>query len=281
MIVVFGSTGNVGRHVVTGLVAAGERVRAFTRDPARARFDESVEVVAGDLRDPGTVLAALTGADGVYVATSPDALAHELAVAAALRRSGAGRVVKLSSVAANAPVTDSYGAAHAAAENAFMDSGAEWTVLRPAGYMSNVLQWRSSITSQGRVYQPYGKVRRAVIDPEDVAAVAVACLTTAGHHGKAYQLTGPEALTAPQQTARVSVALGRPLEFVDVDPEQARNGMIRAGMPPELVDGLLSSMADPGPLRGGTPQSTVRQITGRPPATFDSWLARHLTELRG
>jgi uncharacterized protein YbjT (DUF2867 family) len=280
MIVVFGSTGTVGRLVVNGLVAAGERVRAFTRDPARATFGPGVEVVAGDLQEIGTVRAALAGADGVFVATSPDALAHELTLADALRDSGAGRVVKLSSVAANPPVTDSYGGAHADAEKAFMESGAEWTALRPAGFMSNVMQWKKSIKSQGRVYQPHGGIQRAVIDPEDVAAVAVSCLTTPGHHEKAYQLTGPEALSAPQLTAKVSAVLRRPLQFVEVDPEQARNGMIGAGMPPQLVEGLLASMADPGALRGGTPMPTVQQITGRSPATFDSWLARHVAELR-
>lgn len=281
MILVLGSTGTVGRHVVAGLLAAGERVRAFTRDPARARFDETVEVVGGDLSEPGTVLAALADVAGVFVSTSADALPHELTVADTVRRRGTRRVVQLSSVAAIVPVTGSYGAAHAAAEHAFEQSGAEWTALRPAGFMSNVLQWKPSIKAEGKVYQPYGSIPRAVIDPEDVAAVAVTCLTTAGHHGNAYQLTGPEALTAPQQTAKVSAALRRPLEFVDVQPELARKAMTGAGIAPELAAGLIASMADPRPQRGGTPLPTVQQIARRPPATFDAWLARHLTELSG
>jgi uncharacterized protein YbjT (DUF2867 family) len=284
MILVLGSTGNVGRHVVAGLLAAGEKVRAFTRDPARAAasgFGGEVQVVTGDLGEPDTVLAALTGVDRVFVATSPDALAHEVAVAGAVRRSGVSRVVKLSSVAANPPVNDAYGRAHATGEQAFIEADVEWTALRPAGYMSNVLQWKRSIASQGKVFQPYGKVERAVIAPADVAAVAVTCLTNDGHHGKAYQLTGPQSLTAPEQTAMIAAALGRQVEFVDADPEQARNGMVNAGMPADLVDGLLASMAELGPLRGGTPTSAVRDLTGREPVTFDAWLKLHLTDLSG
>ncbi|MEV5755146.1 NAD(P)H-binding protein [Actinoallomurus sp. NPDC052308] len=279
MIVVFGSTGTVGRQVVTGLVAAGRRVRAVTRDPARASFDAAVEVVRADITEPGSVLAAIEGADAVYMATAPEALAHERTVADAVRRTGTGRVVKLSSVAALPPVLDSYGAAHAAGERAFAESGAGWTVLRSAGFMSNVLQWGWSIHSAGAVYQPYGMVPRALIAPEDVAAAAIVCLTTRGHDGKTYQLTGPEALTGPEQTERVAAAIGRPLRFVDADPEQARQGMIGAGMPEDLTDGLLASMADRDPRRGGTPLPTVRELTGRPPTRFDTWLAEHVGEL--
>jgi uncharacterized protein YbjT (DUF2867 family) len=278
MFLVFGSTGRVGRHVVDRLVDAGERVRAFTRDPAHARFGETVEVFPGNLADYGAVLAALDGVTGVFMATSPDALEHELVVAEAVRERGVTRVVKLSSVAANVPVSDSYGRAHAAAEDALVKSGAEWTALRPAGFMTNVLQWKRSIAAQGKVFQPYSDVARAMIDPADVAAAAVVCLTSEGHGERAYQLTGPEALTAPQLTARIGDALGRKLEFIGVDPEQSRKGMTQAGMPPDLVDGLLSSMAEPGPLRGGTPQPDAGRLLGRSPATFDSWLSRHLSE---
>ncbi|WP_131738440.1 NAD(P)H-binding protein [Actinomadura roseirufa] len=281
MYLVFGSTGNVGRHVVSGLTAAGARVRAFTRDPARAGFAAPVETAAGDLKDPAAVSAALDGVTAVFMATSADALEHEAVVAEAVRERGVGRVVKLSSVAANAPVTDSYGRAHAAAEEAFAKSGAELTALRPAGFAANVLQWRRSIAGQGKVFQPYGDVARAVIDPADVAACAVACLLDGAHGGRAHQLTGPEALTAPQLTARLAAALGRPLEFVPVDPEQARKGMTQAGMPADLVDGLLASMAEPGPLRGGVPTPDVERILGRPPAPFETWLARNRDAFAG
>lgn len=282
MIVVLGSTGTVGRHVAADLVATGHRVRAFTRSRARARalFDDRVEIAEGDLGVPGTVLAALADADGVFVvSTGPDALAQELTVADAVRRRGVRRVVKLSSVAAIPPVTDSYGAAHGAAECAFAESGAEWTALRAAAFMSNVRQWKSSIRSESKVYQPCSDIPRAVIDPRDVAAVAVACLTTHGHHGRAYQLTGPEALTASQQAAKISAALGRPLELVDIGPDAAIDAMSGSGMPRQFARGLLAALADPDPRRGALPLPTVRQVTGRPPATFDAWLARHLTEL--
>jgi uncharacterized protein YbjT (DUF2867 family) len=281
MILVLGSTGTVGRHVVSGLAAAGERVRAFTRDPAGARFGDGVEVVEGDVGVPGTVMDALTGVDAVFVGISSDVLPAGPGVADAVRRRGIRRVVQLSSVVANAPVVDPYGKMHAAAERAFAESGAELTVLRSAGFMSNVLQWCSTVASQDRVYQQFAAIPRAVVDPADVAATAVACLTGAGHGGRTYQVTGPEALTARDMAAKLSAALGRPLRFTEVRPEEARELMIGAGTPPDIADALLLAMSDPDPQRGGVPLPTVREVTGRPPATFDAWLERHLPAFRG
>lgn len=280
MIVVIGATGTVGGQVVAGLVAAGEKVRAFTRDPTRAAFGPQVEVAAGDLGEPAAVEHALSGADAVFVVSAgPDALAHEFTIAAAASRHRVAQVVKLSSVAARPPVGDPYGEAHAAAEQAFRRTGAAWTALRSAAFMSNAFQWAASIRAGDKVYQPYAGIARAVIDPADVAAVAIACLTSDAYHGQVIELTGPASLTAYQQAAVVAAALGRPLEVVDVPPHQALEGMAGAGLPREFAAALLASLADPDPRRGGIPSPAVRQITGRDPATFDDWLSRHSREL--
>ncbi|MEV4254372.1 NAD(P)H-binding protein [Spirillospora sp. NPDC049652] len=276
MIVVFGATGTIGRRVVSGLVAAGEQVRAFTRDPAGTDFPAPVEVVRGDLEDAAAVQAAVGGAEAVFVLSAgPRTAVHERTVSEAVRAHGTPRVVKLSSVAAMPPVRDSYGAIHAAAEEAVKNSGAEWTILRPAGFMSNVLRWAPSVHA-GTVRQPHGRIPRAVVDPADVSDVAVTCLTAPGHAGAIYQLTGPEALTGADLTARLAAALGRPLTFVDLDPGEARQAMIGAGLPEDYATGLVDTLEDPDPNRGGTPLPTVEKLLGRPPVTFDAWLARHL-----
>jgi uncharacterized protein YbjT (DUF2867 family) len=282
MILVFGATGTVGREVVSQLVALGEKVRAFARDPRKASFEGPVEIVQGDFDEPDTVLAALSGVDSAFVmSVGSDPLARDRTIAEAVRKAGTRHIVRLSSVAAIPPVDNSYGAAHAAAERALQDSGAAWTVLRPAGFMSNVLQWAWTIKAEGKVYAPYGDIPRALIDPRDIAAVAVKALTTPGHEGRIHTLTGPEALTTPQQVERVAAALGSSLEFIDVPPVMARDAMTGAGMDPAFVDGLLASQADPDPARGATVLPTVEEITGRPAGTLRDWLAEHVSALAG
>ncbi|HEY4023223.1 MAG TPA: NAD(P)H-binding protein [Pseudonocardiaceae bacterium] len=280
MIVVFGATGNVGRHVVAGLVEAEARVRVFVRDPEKARFDPSVQVVKGDLDNAASIESALSGADGVFLLTAgPDALAHDLAVAGEIRRAGDLHLVKVSSVAANPPVLNSYGKAHAEAEFACRLGAPRWTMLRPAAFSSNTLQWSWTINSEGKVYQPFGKIPQAVVTPADVAAVAVrALLEPAKHAGHIYQVTGPAALTAQERAAILAAELGRPIEFVDAPPEVAKKAMVGMGLPEEYVSGMLAAQSDPEPTRGGIPLSTVRDVTGREPTSFVDWLRPHLAE---
>src|SRR5262249_45468240 len=66
--VVTGATGQLGSHIAEQLRAAGERVRALVRSPGKAALlrNLGVEIVEGDLRDPGAVRRALAGADIVY-----------------------------------------------------------------------------------------------------------------------------------------------------------------------------------------------------------------------
>ncbi|MHA6763615.1 NAD(P)H-binding protein [Streptacidiphilus sp. PAMC 29251] len=281
MILVFGATGNVGREVVARLAERGEKVRAFTRDPARAHFDDTVEVWSGDLGDPDGIRGALAGAERVFMLSAgPDARGHDLAVAEEVRRAGTPRVVRVSSVAALPPVNTSYGAAHADADRAFAESGTALTLLSPAGFMTNVFQWRESIRHKDTVFGTSGQIARALIAPADVAEVAVHALLEGGHEGRNYTVTGPEALTAPQTVERISAALGRPLEYVEAPVTAARQAMLGVGLPADYVDGLLAVQADADPVRGGEVLPTVEQVTGSPARRFDDWLAAHLDAFR-
>ena len=60
-----------------------------------------------------------------------------------------------------------------------------------------------------------------MIDPRDVGAAAAAVLTTAGHDGRTYVLSGPEAVTYGQVAAALSAATARSVEFVALSDEEA------------------------------------------------------------
>ena len=96
---------------------------------------------------------------------------------------------------------------------------------------------------RGAFYQPTGGGRWAAIDPADIGAAAVKALTEPGHEHQAYTLTGPESLSAAQYAVKLSVAIGKPVKFVDVPPEASRQGMLQSGMPTVLVDALMELLA--------------------------------------
>src|SRR5262245_45065440 len=99
MILVTGATGTVGREVVTQLLAANQKVRAMTRNPAKARLDQRVEVVKGDFTDPASLAKAVVGVERIFSLTfGPQTAVHERNLALAAREAGVHHIVKLSAL---------------------------------------------------------------------------------------------------------------------------------------------------------------------------------------
>ncbi|HEV2669133.1 MAG TPA: NAD(P)H-binding protein, partial [Blastocatellia bacterium] len=195
-ILVTGATGNVGRQVVSQLLATGARVRALTRNPASAALPGEVDVVRGDLLDPNALYARLGGVEAVFLvwrSLADDAAPFLNAVATRARR-----IVFLSSAAVRDDVeqqTNPIGKAHAEIEGLIEKSGLEWTFLRPGGFATNALWWWApQIRMSDVVRWPYGAAAWAPIHERDIAAVAVRALTEKGHGGAKYFLTGGQSL---------------------------------------------------------------------------------------
>jgi uncharacterized protein YbjT (DUF2867 family) len=127
---------------------------------------------------------------------------------------------------------------------------------------------------------PAGAGRESLIDPRDIAAVAVKALTTPGHDGKTYVLTGPELLSYAEMTAKASAVLDRPLRYVAVSEAAARERMLEAGFMPPFADSVLGHFAA---VRAGRAYltSTVADLLGRPPRSFDDWLGDNVAPLTG
>jgi uncharacterized protein YbjT (DUF2867 family) len=276
MILVFGATGTTGGEVARQLIAAGERPRLIVRNPAKAvTFQEKADIVEGDLDRPESVAAAMKGVDKVYL-VSVGANGPELEGGAieAARQAGVSHVVKLSVIGAESPVL-TFSKWHARSEKRLVESGLKWTMLRPANFMSNALGWAQTIRAQGAFYQPLGQGRWAAIDPVDVGAVAVKALQTSGHEGRAYTLTGPESLDAAGYAATLSSVLGRPIRFVDVPPEAARESLAKTGMPAVYADAILDLLAFMKEGRADVVTGDVQTVTGRKAGTFEAWARRH------
>ncbi|MGW4244296.1 NAD(P)H-binding protein [Nocardia sp. NPDC004722] len=273
MFLVTGATGTVGRAVVDQLLAAGHPVRAVTRRPEAADLPAGVEVVRADLGDPGSLPAAVSGVRAVFLSTAgPEIPTHDANLARAAAAAGVERIVKLSSGrAGDAAATDPIPAWHRAGEDAVRASGPDWTMVRPMGFMSNALHWAYSVREFGSVRAPFGQGRIAVVDPRDIAAVAVAALTEPGHAGQIYTVTGPQALSPGEQTDALAEILGRALRFEEISPEQARADLLRFGVEPEMAGAIMALRATALESFTSVVHPTVELVTGRSPRTFQEW----------
>ncbi|HEV7896787.1 MAG TPA: SDR family oxidoreductase [Planosporangium sp.] len=276
MILVTGATGNVGRQVVNQLLDAGEKVRAISRDPARAGLPAEVEVLRADLGEPDTLPAALRGVDRAYLFPVSGRLDGFLAAA---RDARLDRIVLLSSLAVTFDPLDPIGQAHAGCERAVADSGLPWTFVRPGAFMANDLAWAPAIRAGDVVRGPYGDAATAPIDERDIAAVAVRALLDEGHAGRAYELSGPESLTTVDRVRLIGEAIGRDLRFEEQAPEEARRQMAGYGVPPAIVDALLAMFASAvGTTAPVLP--AVEEVTSRPPYRYARWVERHAADFR-
>jgi uncharacterized protein YbjT (DUF2867 family) len=280
MILITGATGNVGREAVKQLLDEGVPVAAVTRDPARAGLPDGAHVVLGDPSRPETLERALDGVEAILL--SPRAAGQGAAGLLALAaRHGVKRAVVLSAVTVQYPAGyRRFADEFRAAEQAARDSGLDWTMLRCTDFASNTLAWVGQIRSTGTVRGAYPKAASSTIHERDIAAVAVRALLDPAHAGQAYVLSGPHSLSQPDKVRAIGQAIGRKLSFVEIPADQVRQGMLAAGLPEDVPDRLLGSLADYAVAPGPT-TDTVERLLGRPALTYADWAVEHAAAFRG
>ncbi|MGK8503484.1 NAD(P)H-binding protein [Nocardia asiatica] len=273
MIVVTGATGNVGQPLVQALVRAGERVTAVSRSavgvPAGVRHHQA------DLTEPQSLEPALRGAAAIFLLTSPDfhaANGNLNAVLDVVHAADVPHVVLLSSLGVGT------GRHPSVLEDAVVQSGLEWTMLRPGNFDSNSLQWADMVRTQRVAAAPFGDVAIPAVDPADIAEVAAIALREPGHRGSIYTLTGPEPISPRQQAAAIGSALGEPVRFVERSRAEARTQMLTY-MPEPVVEATLGVLGTPSAAeRAVSPD--IERLLGRPPRTFSEWVARTITAFK-
>jgi uncharacterized protein YbjT (DUF2867 family) len=275
MILVTGATGNAGSQVVRALLERGRDVRAFVRDPDKARrlFGDGAELAVGDFADRSALRAALDGVYDVFLSGADDPRRVEWETAAIDEAAGAGvrRIVKLSSIVADAGSPVAFWDWHARIEQHLCRSPVSAVVLRCSFFMSNLLAAAEQVACTGRIHAPAGSARIAMIDPRDVGAAAAAVLSTGGHDGRTYVLTGPEAITYAQVAAELSAATGREVEYVDVPAADARGALIEAGLPAFVAEQIVAVFARARDGANARATTTVEALTGHPARDFASF----------
>lgn len=259
----------------------GTAVRVLTR--ASESSMPGIEEVQGDLSKPGTLDEAMAGVTSVFLlcGAAHDELAWLRNAIDAAARAGVSHLVSSSILGSDPDSPARFVRHHGQADEHLVASGVPYTILRPNMYMHNVTSlWPPTIGPDGNYYAPAGDARISAIDARDVAAVAARALTEDGHVGKAYDLTGPAALSTAECCDLLGAQLGRAVQYIPVDDEAARGAMLGAGLPGWMVDGLVELYQDyrRSGLDGYAAQvhDSVQVVTGRPPRTLGQALTEDL-----
>ncbi|PYE11978.1 uncharacterized protein YbjT (DUF2867 family) [Williamsia limnetica] len=263
-ILVIGATGKTGRRVTARLRLLGEQVRPVSRSSA----------IPFDWSDPRTWDAALDGASSAYLVPPVEIgpIDHFIDRAQSV---GVRRVALLSGRAADSWGDSAFGLDMRAAERAVHASSLDWTIVRSSNFSQNFSEEvLLEPLLRGELAAPPGEVPEPFVDIEDVAAVAAQVLTTPGHEGQTYELTGPRGITFGEAVGLIAAASGRTITYRQITPGQYAQSLTEQGLTREEADtiaemyvlmerGLISETTD-----------DVHRLLGRPAATFEDYVIR-------
>lgn len=273
-ILVTGGTGKVGSALLKELVKRNVSVRALVRK-ADAKLPDGVEAVVGDMLDPVSVGKALDGVDKLYLlnGVTPDELTQGLIAFGLAKKRKLKHIVYHSVFKAEQFMDVPHFASKVAIEKALKDFDVPFTIIRPNYFIQNDLTLKSPLMDAGIYPMPLGTPGISVVDIRDIAEAAAIVLTSEGHHGKTYNLNGPEILSVAKAASIWSTHLGKtiryPGENMDAFEEQLRKKAptwaaydFRMMFQGYLERGFVASAED---------LATLTTLLGHPPRRYEDF----------
>ncbi|WP_090943922.1 SDR family oxidoreductase [Nonomuraea jiangxiensis] len=280
-VLITGATGTVSTALMDALEGAEVSLRALVRDESKAEGlrRRGVEVVVGDLGDPGSLPPAFADVQDVWLLTpnGPRAPEHNMNAVWAARQAGAERIVRLSVVGAAHDAPNRSGRLHALSDRETEACGMRWTILRPHWFMQNLLNEAGDIAATGTFSLNMGSARIGMIDVRDIAECAARVLLDGPerHHGRTYTLTGPRSMSFDEVAGQLSLTLGRSITYLPVSDDAKRKTLLGYGVPVWIVDMLEEYAQAYGPGWGDFTTDTVAGLLGRPPHDLAGFLRDH------
>lgn len=277
VIAVTGATGTIGSELLNLLSSRNATVKALSRHPEKVKKLPGIEWIAGDLADRENLTKNFDGVDTIFLLTGNVenmVYVQQNAIKAAVD-AGVKRIVKLSALGASEHSKSVIGLWHFNVERALLESGLEWTILRPHAFMQNFLEQVDSIR-EGKLYSAAADGKVPFIDTRDIAAVAAEILINGGWNEKKIVLTGPDAISFDEVAEILSNELGNRVEHIRENDEETWKRIYDTGKPTWLIAGqlaLYNYWRD-----GGTTAKTtnaVEQITGKAPRSFTDFVREY------
>jgi uncharacterized protein YbjT (DUF2867 family) len=277
-ILVTGAPGTVGTELVRLVADRGLDARVMVHHIERSGevAHPGLEIVEGDLADVGSMSRALSGVDTLFLCSSaaPNQAEVQNGAIRTAVNAGVRRIVKISAYGADPRSNVPFFAWHGQTEEALKESGVSWTLIQPYLYMQPLLQNVPSILGQGAIFNCGDGSHIPFVDARDVAAAALGILTSSGHDGEVYTLTGPASLTWPDIAAAIGEQIGSPVAYVPVPPDGMAGALTAAGMPDWLIRSLVALMQFHQGDAGKT-TNDVKKLSGRDPRPLKEFLANY------
>jgi len=281
-LLVIGATGTVGRHMVPLLARRGASVLVATRHPSAVReLPANARAVEFDFDRPATFAQAAQGVERAFLMLrTGEAHRYEVAqgMIAALEDAGVRHVVEMTGFGVEEDDTSPMRRVELSLEH----SGMAFTHIRPNYFLQNLCSGplRAGIVDRDEIAIAAGDARISFVDARDVAAMAVEALSSRGHEGRAYSVTGGLAVTYAEIARAIGAAIGRPVTYRALSEDEARRVLTDAGMPPPAIEQRLGflELARRGAFSRVSPD--VEKILGRAPIPLEAFALDHAASWR-
>jgi NAD(P)H dehydrogenase (quinone) len=288
-ILIAGASGHLGRAVAGYALqhAAASDVILVTRDvEALAEFAaRGVTVRYGDYDRPESLPAAFAGADRMLLISLHElghrVVQHHNAIKAAVA-AGVGHIVYTSYVMVDPACPSTVVPDHLRTHELLERSGLDVTILRNGLYAETpVTQILPPAVARGMLVDNTDGAQGAFVHRDDCAAVAAAVLTSPGHEGQTYDVTGPELLSFADLTAMAAKVTGRRVGYASVDDATLDAQLAAAGVPDEVRGMIVSFGVSLRQGFGLRLTDTVERLTGRPARPVIDLMEQHRDLLTG
>ncbi|MCG2626274.1 NAD(P)H-binding protein [Bradyrhizobium sp. WYCCWR 13023] len=282
-----GQIGSVGRHATELLLARGYRVRAQVRtDDRRAAALRALgaEVVVGDLLDLKAAHQAVEGCDRLYfgMSLSPQYLEASVNVAAVAKHHKVKAFVNMSQMTVKEmsvceTTSSPQQKQHWLAEQVLSWSGLPVVEVRPTAFMEGLfLQLAGAVAAQDKILAPLGGGNNSAIAAFDVARVVAEILGAPDKHiGQTYHLTGPVSQDVDAIAREFSLALGRPISYVNVPPDIWAGKVATLGLPSHVVSHITTMTELHRDNRYDRYSDDVEKITGQRPMSVREFVEKN------
>ncbi len=274
-ILITGATGNISSGIIANLKDSGHNLRALVRNPEKADSlkAKGVNVHIGDLEKPWTLDAAFAGVDTLWLLTAGDPRSPEQNSNAiwAAKKAGVKHIVRMSAAGAeyNAPAI-SY-RLHALSDAELIGSGIPYTIVKAQFFAQNFMMAADPIKEKGCMFMSLADGKIGVIDARDISEFAAKVLTTEGHAGKTYTLTGPASLHMQQVADAIGAAIGKPIKYVAIPVDGVKKVLAEKGMNEWAVNRfgeIFNAYAANG---GDIVSEDFRRVTGKAPRSIEQF----------
>jgi len=280
-ILVTGATGNIAGLIIPQLIEAGMNVRAYVRDPEKATSlkEQGIEIFHGDYDNQEALNAAAENIDAIVAITppNPDAVKQGEAILKAALNSGSPFYLRISAIGAATDAPTENGRFHFESDQALINSGLNYTILRPHFFMQNLFGNVEGIKGQGNLYMGMGEGKMGMVDVRDVADVAVNILLNRGHDGQIYTLTGPESITFSDVASTISNSINKPVNYIPVGLEDVRQSILDMGWGEWGAQLMVDYSKAYSENWGDFTTDSVKEITGKESRSIDEFVNETLT----